>query len=200
MTRKAAEEMSHFAGIVVDCRLSLTSSSCLVLDGSTAAPSATLPTKTFSAAALPPAPACPHNRPKARTLPTQIQFHKDIIPTQLNISARPRQRTTPILATCLPPAAICAPIQRIPKRTGSAEHTGPEPPPAIPARRPRACPRPANRRAGADAGAGRDVPAGAAVVDALCVACAATAAFACVSAIGSTRAESGDWRRGGAGY
>jgi hypothetical protein len=31
------------------------------------------------------------------------------------------------------------------------------------------------------------------------VACAATAAFACVSAIGSARAESGDWRWEGLG-
>ncbi|KAJ7850557.1 hypothetical protein B0H13DRAFT_54120 [Mycena leptocephala] len=159
-----------------------------------------LPTKTSSAAALPPAPACDHNSPKARTPPTQNSNPQGYHPHPNQYSARPRRRTTPI--PCLPPAAICAPIRRIPKRTSSTEHMGAKPPPTIPAWRLRGRPRPTHGRAGADTHAGRDVPAGGAgaSVEALGVACAATVAFASVAAIGPTHAESGYWRRGGAGY
>jgi hypothetical protein len=75
------------------CRLPLQAcSSRLLLDGSTAAPSA-MPTKT-SAAAPPPALARLRNRPKDPMPPTEIQIRKDIIPTRSNTSARPHHRTT----------------------------------------------------------------------------------------------------------
>ncbi|KAJ7872088.1 hypothetical protein B0H13DRAFT_2553875 [Mycena leptocephala] len=72
---------------VVNLSSRLTSSR-LALDGP---PSAT-PTKTSSAAAPPLAPARQHNRPK----PTQIQIHKDTIPTRIDTGTCPRRRTIPI--------------------------------------------------------------------------------------------------------
>ncbi|KAJ7912769.1 hypothetical protein B0H13DRAFT_2326976 [Mycena leptocephala] len=147
-----------------------------------------------------PAPplAHPHNRPNGRTPPTQIQIHKDTIPTRINTSARQRRRTILILIHMPTTRSNMHPNTAATRRTGSAEHTGPEPLPAVPARRPCACARPTHGRAGSDtrtgvSGTGHDVPAGAAVES------PATVAFACVSAIGSTHVESGYWRRGGLG-
>ncbi|KAJ7894358.1 hypothetical protein B0H13DRAFT_2525785 [Mycena leptocephala] len=85
----------EFASIVVDCRLSPLSSRFLFVSSRLGwSPSAMPPTKTSSAAAPPPALACDHNSPKARTPPTQIQIHKDTTPTRINTSTRTRRCTT----------------------------------------------------------------------------------------------------------
>ncbi|KAJ7872106.1 hypothetical protein B0H13DRAFT_1895495 [Mycena leptocephala] len=161
----------------------------LVLDGSTAAPSATPPTKVSLAATPPPAPARPHNRPKACTPPTQIYRLTTTPPESI---PAPTRATIPPPSTPAPTtAAVCAAIRQ---RWADPPAYGTKPPPFVPARRPHARATPTHERTG------RDVPAGeaGAAVEALGIACPTTA-FARVAAIGPTCAESGDWRRGGAG-
>ncbi|KAJ7854121.1 hypothetical protein B0H13DRAFT_1189171 [Mycena leptocephala] len=110
--------------------------------------------KIYSAAAPPPAPARPPTAPRPiRRLPKSTG-----IPSPPKSIPAPARAGVPPPSACLPPApasttaAVCTPIRRrLPRRTGSAEHTGPEPPPAVPAWCPCARPRPTYGRAGADA-------------------------------------------------
>ncbi|KAJ7879887.1 hypothetical protein B0H13DRAFT_2278789 [Mycena leptocephala] len=142
----------EFAGIVVDCRLSLSTCPHVLLRLVSSwmdrppGPERHAPYEDIFGRRPAPAPARPRNRPA--TAPKRLPKSTGL-PLHLTQYQRLRRRTTPH-----PHAHAYLPHPQQQQQTGAVKHMGPEPPPAVPTQRPGAGARPAHGRAGPDARAG----------------------------------------------